>query len=198
MGGLRAALMPLAFVNETVLRIGRAVGAVAVALMVVAILIQVFFRYVLNNALPWPDEAARFCMLWMTGLMAPTAFRRGGFVAIEMIQTVLPRIAGQLLSLTLLGISLIVLIFAVQIGYGEVTGFGGRFATASLYLPTSLSFDEWMRVPRSWMMLSLLVGVILLISVNVELILRSVITLLGGGDDLPEIPDTVVQGGGAE
>ena len=198
MGGLRAALMPLAFVNETVLRFGRAVGAAAVALMVLAILIQVFFRYVLNNALPWPDEAARFCMLWMTGLMAPTAFRRGGFVAIEMIQTFLPRVAGQLLSLILLCLSITVLIFAVQIGYKEVTGFGGKFATASLYIPTSIGFDEWMRVPRSWMMLSLLVGVILLISVNVELIIRSVIGLLGGGDDLPEIPDSVVQGGGAE
>ncbi len=39
--------------------------------MVVCILIQVFFRYVLNNALPWPDEAARFLMLWMTGFIAP-------------------------------------------------------------------------------------------------------------------------------
>ena len=49
--------------------------------LVLAILVQVVFRYGFNNALPWPDEAARFCMLWMTGLMAPTAFRRGGFVA---------------------------------------------------------------------------------------------------------------------
>ncbi|MGR3614932.1 MAG: TRAP transporter small permease [Paracoccaceae bacterium] len=190
MGGILSVLAPIAFLNETALRVGRAVGAVAVALMVFAILIQVFFRYVLNNALPWPDEAARFCMLWMTGLMAPTAFRRGGFVAIEMLHTFLPRVAGQLLNLVLLGLSLLVLIFAVKIGWNEVTGFGGRFATASLYIPTSFGFDEWMRVPRSWMMASLLVGVTLLISVNVELILRSFITLLGGGDDLPAIPDT--------
>jgi len=33
--------------------------------MVIVILLQVFFRYVLNNALPWPDELARFLMLWM-------------------------------------------------------------------------------------------------------------------------------------
>ena len=80
-----SALKILGAINEGILRIGRAIGVVAVALMVVAILIQVFFRYVLNNALPWPDEAARFCMLWMTGLMAPTAFRTGGFVAIDML-----------------------------------------------------------------------------------------------------------------
>ncbi|WP_170457324.1 TRAP transporter small permease [Ruegeria arenilitoris] len=192
MGGLTSVLAPIALVNETALRLGRAVGVVAIAFMVVAILIQVFFRYVLGNALPWPDEAARFCMLWMTGLMAPTAFRRGGFVAIDMLVRFLPRVPGQLLNLFLLLLSLTVLVVAVRIGWSEVTGFGGRFATAALYLPTSLGFDEWYRIPRSWMMASLLVGVILLLSVNVELILRSIITMLGGGDLLPEIPEAAV------
>ncbi|MDW4498896.1 TRAP transporter small permease subunit [Sulfitobacter sp. D35] len=195
MGGLLSVLAPIGFVNETLLRIGRAVGALAVALMVLAILIQIFFRYVLNNALPWPDEAARFCMLWMTGLMAPTAFRRGGFVAIEMLGRFLPRAAGQILNLMLLSLSLIVLIVGVQLGWEEITGFGGRFATASLYLPMSLDFESWLRVPRSWMMASLFVGVLLLLMVNIELILRSLITLLGGGDRLPEIPEAAAQPG---
>ncbi|WP_170355479.1 TRAP transporter small permease [Ruegeria lacuscaerulensis] len=192
MGGLATALAPIAFVNETVLRLGRAVGVVAIALMVIAILIQVFFRYVLGNALPWPDEAARFCMLWMTGLMAPTAFRRGGFVAIDMLPMMLPRVLGQVLMLFLLFVSLAVLAVAVNIGWSEVTGFGGRFATAALYIPTSLGFDEWYRVPRSWMMASLLVGVILLLVVNIELILRSIVKMMGGGDLLPEIADAPV------
>ncbi|WP_170791364.1 TRAP transporter small permease [Ruegeria lacuscaerulensis] len=192
MGGLATALAPIAFVNETVLRLGRAVGVVAIALMVIAILIQVFFRYVLGNALPWPDEAARFCMLWMTGLMAPTAFRRGGFVAIDMLPMMLPRVLGQVLMLFLLFVSLAVLAVAVNIGWSEVTGFGGRFATAALYVPTSLGFDEWYRVPRSWMMASLLVGVFLLLVVNIELILRSIVKMMGGGDLLPEIADAPV------
>ncbi len=192
MGGLASVLTPIAFVNETVLRFGRAVGIVAIALMVIAILIQVFFRYVLGNALPWPDEAARFCMLWMTGLMAPTAFRRGGFVAIDMVPLMLPRIIGQVLMLFLLFVSLAVLLVAVGIGWSEVTGFGGKFATAALYLPTSFSFDEWYRIPRSWMMASLLVGVVLLIAVNIELILRAIVTLMGGEDLLPKIADAPV------
>ncbi|RBW53286.1 TRAP transporter small permease [Ruegeria sp. A3M17] len=192
MGGLTSVLAPIAIVNETALRLGRAVGVVAIALMVLAILIQVFFRYVLGNALPWPDEAARFCMLWMTGLMAPTAFRRGGFVAIDMVPLMLPRGIGQTLNILLLLVSLAVLLVAVKIGWSEVTGFGGKFATAALYLPTSFGFDEWYRIPRSWMMASLLVGVVLLISVNIELILRAVVTLLGGGHLLPDIADAPV------
>lgn len=196
MGGLLALLAPLNMVNAAVLKLGRGIGCVAVAFMVAAILIQVFFRYVLNNALPWPDEAARFGMLWMMGLMAPTAFRRGGFVAIETFPDMLPKRVGDILALLLLSISIIVLLVAVNIGYKEVTGFGGRFATASLYIPTSLSFEEWYRIPRSWMMMSLFVGIVLLISVNIELLLRSVIGLLGGRSRLPAIDNIDI--GGAE
>lgn len=187
MGALLVVLTPLRLLNEAALAMGRAIGIVAVALMVVAILVQVFFRYALNNALPWPDEAARFCMLWMTGLMAPTAFRRGGFVAIDTLVRLLPKGLAAGLSLFLLCLSLGVLLVAVRIGWSEVTGFAGRFATASLYVPTDLSFENWFRVPRSWMMASLLVGVTLLISVNVELILRTIIRMVGGGDRLPPI-----------
>ena len=177
----------LAHFNRFVLRIGRGIGAFAMAMMVLAILIQVVFRYGFNNALPWPDEAARFCMLWLTGLMAPTAFRRGGFVAIDMFGRMLPSNAAQVLNIILLALSLLVLIVAVQIGWNEVTGFGGRFKTAALYLPTSFGFDTWYRIPRSWMMASLLVGVVLLISVNIELILRAFLTLIGRGGKLPSI-----------
>ena len=73
--------------------------------MVLTILLQVFFRYVLNNALPWPDEFARFLMLWMTGFIAPSAFRWGGFVSIEMLPQLLPKTLENILILVLLMLS---------------------------------------------------------------------------------------------
>lgn len=182
--------------NTGLLAVGRWVGVFAIAVMVIAILIQVFFRYVLGNALPWPDEAARFFMLWMTGLMAPSAFRSGGFVAIDFIDAVIQGKAMHVLQFILLLISLTVLIVGVQIGYKEVTGLGGRFATASLYIPMSLGFDEWYRIPRSWMMLSILIGIAMLILVNIELLLERFVRLLGYGDQLPERPG--LEMGGAE
>lgn len=194
MNGLIGIIRVFGSLNEFLLRIGRGIGAFAIALMVIAILIQVVFRYVLNNALPWPDEAARFCMLWMTGLMAPTAFRRGGFVAIQMLEQALPKTAARALNIILLLISLLVLCVAVKIGWGEVTGFGGKFKTAALYVPTDLSFENWHRVPRSWMMMSLFVGVCLLTLVNFELILRNLVSLFGGGDRLPVIPEHATAG----
>ncbi|MBE3638392.1 TRAP transporter small permease [Mangrovicoccus algicola] len=184
---LIAAARLLGAVNGAVLGAGRMLGVLAIAAMVAATLLQVFCRYVLGNALPWPDEAARFCMLWMTGLMAPQAFRAGGFVAIDTFDTLLPGRGVQALQLVFLAISLAVLVIAARIGLSEVTGIGGRFATASLYLPVSWGLDQWYRVPRSWMMASLLVGVWLLILVNIELMLRRVLALLGHEGDLPEI-----------
>lgn len=196
MTALLAVVTLLHRVNGILLSIGRWIGIVAVVAMVCAILVQVFCRYVLNNALPWPDEAARFCMLWMTGLMAPTAFRQGGFVAIDTVIAALGKQSANVLSLILLGISLIVLVVGAQIGYKEVTGIGGRFTTASLYVPLTFGFDEWFRVPRSWMMSSLLVGLWLLVLVNIELIIHRIASLMGAEAELPKLEFS--QTGGAE
>ncbi|MEM9710459.1 MAG: TRAP transporter small permease subunit [Pseudomonadota bacterium] len=190
---LHGLLRPIELWNDWVLGLGRWIAVICIALMVVCILLQVFFRYVLNNALPWPDEAARFLMLWMTGLIAPLAYRRGGFVSIDLALRLIPERLAALISLVLLVIAGFVLYWGIGIGYSEVTGFGGRFDTASLYVPLSLDFTEWYRVPRSWMFSSLFVGVILLFVVNLELILRSVITMLGEASRLrPIMGDDVV------
>lgn len=180
---------------DVVLRLGRWLGVVAISVMVAVILLQVFCRYVLGNALPWPDEAARFFMLWMAGLMAPSAFRQGGFVAIDLIDVFEGNKAFDLLQILLLSVSLTVLIFAVRLGYADITGLGGRFATASLYLPTSLGFDEWYRIPRSWMMTSLFLGMCLLIAVNIELILTRIIRLVGQGARLSQAKSLDFTGG---
>ena len=68
---LLSLMNPLERFNRLVGWIGSYLSILALALMVLIILLQVFCRYVLNYALPWPDEAARFLMLWLTGLMAP-------------------------------------------------------------------------------------------------------------------------------
>ena len=181
---LHGLLWPLRLWNDHVLRVGRWIAIVAIALMVLAILIQVFFRYVLSNPLAWPEEAARFLMLWMTGLVAPTAYRRGGFVAIDLISEAMPKAAAHILNLALLLVSLMVLAVAVPIAFGEVTGFNAAFKTSALYYPTG---DGWEKVPRVWMQYSIVVGTLLMIIVNIELLLRQIIKILGGEDDLPPV-----------
>lgn len=211
MAALLALLRPLQAVNDVVLRFGKGFATLAVALMVFAILLQVFMRYVLNNALPWPEEAARFLMLWMTGLIAPLAYRRGGFVAIDMLHAALPRALAAALGLALLALSLLVLLVAVQLGYKHVFS-GCLFKSSTLWLPFTFKFSVpipltdmdltlctkqtgvsfawgWTKMPLAFSFLSLWVGVWLLLSVNIELILRSIVTMAGGGDNLRPLMD---------
>ena len=177
------AIRPLQWVNDIAGRIGRALSVFAIAVMVIVILTQVFFRYVLNNALPWPDEAARFMMLWLTGLMAPVAMRQGGMVAITSVLESFPRPLFKLTSLMLLCLSLLVLIVGFQLGWKHVNS-GWLFSSSSLKVPLFLIGMKSVKIKLAWMYMSLFTGVCLMILVNVELILRALVTSFGGGDRL--------------
>ncbi|MGL5008509.1 MAG: TRAP transporter small permease [Paracoccaceae bacterium] len=185
-------------INGALLALGRWIGAACMGLMVIVILVQVFFRYVLNSALPWPEEASRFLMLWSTGLMAPTAFRRGGFVAIDMVIRLLPRLVATGLAIILMSLAILVLWIALGIAWSETMGLNGRFETDSLRVPVSFDLSIWAKVPKSAMLASMLVGVAMLLSVAVELVLRNIYALVWGPERLPEILETVVLGSGAE
>jgi len=162
-------------INTFFLRIGRNFAWVAILLMVVVIMIQVFFRYVLNNALPWPDEVARFLMLWMTGLIAPSAYRWGGFVSIDILERFLPKILSNLLILFLLTLSLGVLIIGFELGLKHI-GAGWIFSSSSIKIPFHLIGGKAEAIKLAWMYMSLPVGIFFMIFVNIELIFRNILS----------------------
>ncbi|MEM7302186.1 MAG: TRAP transporter small permease subunit [Pseudomonadota bacterium] len=187
MTGLLTALLRIIFsINSVILLIGRQIAWVALGLMVFVILLQVVARYIFNNALPWPDEAARFLMLWMTGLVAPSAYRWGGFVAIDMVPEALPKRVASLIYLILFVLSAITLIVAITFGWNHTMGFGGNFNSSSLRIPLDLFGGESIKVKLRYMYGSLLLGVFLLLMVNAELILRTLIGLIKPDADLPK------------
>ena len=174
--------------NTIILRLGRKLAWIAIGLMVIIILIQVFFRYGLNSALPWPDEAARFLMLWMTGFIAPSAYRWGGFVSIDMLLSRFPSKMGNIASLMLLMISLLVLVVGLQFGLKHVES-GWLFSSSSLKWPLHLIGMEATRVKLAWMYMSLPVGLALMTLVNVELIIKNFLRLWNPDLELPMDPD---------
>jgi TRAP-type C4-dicarboxylate transport system permease small subunit len=186
-----ALLRPLAAINTLLLRMGRNFAWVAMGLMVLVIILQVFFRYILGNALAWPDEGARFLMLWMTAMIAPTAYRWGGFVSIEMIKDLLPgRVAG-FLGLLLLAVSLTVLVYGFQLGLNHVKS-GWLFNSSSLKLPLEFAGLGLVRVKLAWMYMSLPVGLALMTLVNIELCLREIAGLIDPDAELPEDHDRII------
>jgi TRAP-type C4-dicarboxylate transport system permease small subunit len=58
--------------------------------MVVGIVLGVFFRYVVNAALPWPEEFARFAMIWVTMLGSGLVLRYSGHIAVTFLAEALP------------------------------------------------------------------------------------------------------------
>ena len=171
-------------INTFILRIGRQLAWIAILLMVIVIIIQVFFRYVLNNALPWPDEVARFLMLWMTGLIAPSAYRWGGFVSIDMLQRFLPKILSNILVFLILIISLTVLLIGFEMGLKHINA-GWIFSSSSIKLPYSLLGGKTEAMKLAWMYMSLPIGIFLLISVNIELILRTILSTINSQLNFP-------------
>ncbi|MEM1265975.1 MAG: TRAP transporter small permease subunit [Pseudomonadota bacterium] len=200
MAYLWAAYTRLAAGLSVLLLIGRGLAWIALGLMVLTILHQVVMRYGFNAAPNWTEELARFLMLWMTGLAAPSALRWGGFVAIDMVPRALPRVPGLLLNLFILTLALLVLVLGVQLGWREITGFGGRFASPSLWVPFDVTFAtfeiawEWTKVAKKYMFASLWVGCCLMTVVTLELMLRTVLTILDPNRDLPDDPHMMAAG----
>ena len=186
-----AALKPLAGLNTLLLRLGRNFAWMAMGLMVLIIILQVFFRYILGNALAWPDEGARFLMLWMTALIAPTAYRWGGFVSIEMVKDLLPARIGALFGLVLLALSLIVLVYGFQLGLNHVKS-GWLFNSSSLKLPLEFMGLGLVRIKLAWMYMSLPVGLFMMILVNIEMSLKAIALLVDPDVELPEDHDRVI------
>jgi TRAP-type C4-dicarboxylate transport system permease small subunit len=187
---LFAVLRPLERFNTFVLMIGRWLAMGLLVLMVCFILGQVILRYGFDAAPNWTEEGARFGMLWLTGLMAPTAYRRGGFVSIDMLERALPRTVSAVFTLVLLGISLWVLVVMLDRGiYNHVFSLSGNGNSPALRLPLDWIGGERIRFKLNWAYASLAVGIALLILVNIELVLRQIITLFGCGNDLNSLVD---------
>lgn len=52
-------------VSDTVNKAVSYVGVALFCVLIVACVLQVFFRFVLNNSLAWSEELARYCFIWM-------------------------------------------------------------------------------------------------------------------------------------
>jgi len=64
------------------------VNGVAVTLfaaMVAVTTTGVFFRYVLNSALPWAEEADRYLFIWLSFVGASITMRRKGHIAVDIL-----------------------------------------------------------------------------------------------------------------
>jgi len=54
-------------------------------------IVQVFYRYVLNNALSWSEEASLWMMVWITFIILPVAYHKGLNISMMLFRDMLKK-----------------------------------------------------------------------------------------------------------
>lgn len=72
------------------------------AVITVLVLVQVFFRFVLHNALPWPEEATRFLLIWAAHLSFNIIIIENLNINVAFFQDKLPSRVGDILKVIIL------------------------------------------------------------------------------------------------
>jgi TRAP-type C4-dicarboxylate transport system permease small subunit len=85
------------------------------AAMTIDVLLGVFFRYVIGDALTWTEESGRYLMIWMGYLAAAIALREGNHVAVDVLLQALPGRAKHITVVSRL-LSLLFLLAVIALG----------------------------------------------------------------------------------
>jgi len=111
----------LAAINQKLAVVFRHLSWIFLAFMTLFIVLQVFFRYVLNSSLSWSEDVSLMMMIWIAFGCAPIAYRSGANVALDSFLRLLQgrigylvHLAIHLLLLTLLAVLLIESIELIQ------------------------------------------------------------------------------------
>ncbi len=122
----------LAWVNDRMMVGLKWLAIALLAIMLIIVDIAVFMRYVMNDALAWSEEIAKFVMVWLTFFVAPIGLRMGAHVGIEVI---LGQLRGRLRQF------LIMMIFAGIIALMIVFIKEGAFMTWNARIQRASTID---------------------------------------------------------
>lgn len=113
----------------------RCLGVLGIT-MAQAIILQVIFRYLLNNSLFWSEELARYLLVWLSFLGASCAYYRRAHPGIDVLTSRLNPRVRNFLALTVHIISLG--LFWVMIYHGTLFAYFVR-----LQISPALSIPKW-------------------------------------------------------
>jgi TRAP-type transport system small permease protein len=103
-------------INTPILFICKWLAVLLLAIMTTITLSGVFFRYVLDDALPWSEEIAKYLMVWLTFIAAPLAFRAGALVSIQALPNALNGRKNEILQIIIQLIVIGLMVMFVDIG----------------------------------------------------------------------------------
>lgn len=114
-------------------------GAILLVCIVIALFIQVFTRYVLNNSFTWTEELARFCFIWFTMVGSAVVTRKGTHASITVLSNCLKGRAGKIHK-TLVYAVIVVVMALVAVNAMPVIQTSATRLSAALQLPYKYVF----------------------------------------------------------
>ena len=131
-----------------------AVNMAWVMLLAITLLniVQVFYRYVLNNALSWSEEASLWMMVWITFVILPVAYHKGLNISMMFFRDMLKKNRAEFVIRCLF--HCIVITIAVICAYQAWVMFKGGFR---IELPALEVTKAWVYavMPPAWLLLIL-------------------------------------------
>lgn len=113
-------------------RLAVVMTVVLVTSFTLVVLLQIFMRYVMGSALPWPDEFARFALVWMTFIAGSCALRRGQHVGIDYFVNKIGSLRVKAL-LKLVAVTVLIVLLCVMIWYSwQIAQSAARRTTPAL------------------------------------------------------------------
>jgi len=144
--------------TKIVVKLSQIFCAILMAVMIVIVSIGVFYRYILNNPLPWVTEIVRFSLVWLSLIGAAVALDKGEHVAVSYFYNKLgdrTKYVFELLNIFIIGYFSYVLInygydFTDTLYTGTFTGISG--AVPRMAIPVSggimmlVIFDQFLNI----------------------------------------------------
>ena len=104
--------------------------------MACVVILQVIFRYALNNSLFWSEELARYLLVWLTFFGASSAYYRSVHPSIDLLTTFLSEKMKTALAIAVHAISLC--LFLVMIYHGTLFAYFVR-----LQISPAMAIPKW-------------------------------------------------------
>ena len=105
----------------------------------VIVIMQVFFRYVLQNPLRWTEEAARYLLIWLVMLGSGVAMRNHSHLQVDILTASLPEGPSKVLE-TIVTILTFVFLGIVAVFGAQLTVNNMRQLSPALKLPMGIVY----------------------------------------------------------
>ncbi|NBK21930.1 MAG: TRAP transporter small permease [Spirochaetia bacterium] len=111
------------------------IGAACLAVMLVMMLLNIFFRYILSKPIYYSDELNNYLFIWMSFLSAAYVMGNDGHVRVTAIVSLLPK-RGQLWIKVVMDLIMVVVFF--------------QYIAPSLRMLSRLKLSNMMRIPLKY------------------------------------------------